>query len=134
MTARPDYVAMPHGYYVRRVRASSEEPSSTLVRWRLAQVRHADGSVQRHLRGNMNGEGRISTRVSAIDLETMHVTTATGRIYCLDGPPGDDLDAAYLYVLWLESCGRSELKDLSRSMLRLRRIRLNLLWTPVGAD
>lgn len=74
----------------------------------------------------MNGDGRISTRVSAIDLETMHVTTATGRIYCLDGPPGDDLDAAYLYVLWLESCGRTELTDLSRALLRLRRIRLNL--------
>ncbi len=86
--------------------------------------------LQRHVRGAMNGEGRISTRVSAIDLGTMHVTTATGRVYCLAGPPGDDYDASYLYDRWLETCGRTEMKDLSRALLRLRRLRLNLMWTP----
>lgn len=125
MTERPDYVALPGGY-IRRIRSTSEEPSASLVRWRLAQVRYADGSVQRHLRGSVNDEGRISTRVSGIDLETMQVTTVTGRVYCLAGPPGDDHDASYVYDRWLQACGRTEMKDLSRALLRLRRIRLNL--------
>lgn len=125
MPKRADYVVLADGF-VRRVQTAWEEPSVSLVRWRLTRVRHADGSVHRHVMGNGNGEGRISTRLHTIDLDAMSVTTRTGRIYRLLGSTGDDYDAAYLYARWLGTCGRTEIGDLSRALLRLRRIRLNL--------
>ena len=117
------FMLLPDGY-VRRVQTAWAEPTVRVERWRLTKVRHADGSVQRHVIGSAEGEGRISTRLISFEPITMSLTSSSGRVYCLAGPPGDDFNAANLYQRWLVTCGRTELKDLSGALLRLRNMRL----------
>ena len=131
-----DFIILRDGY-LRRVGTPEQEPSPVLVRWRLVQVRHADGSVQRHLYGNVDGEGRITTALTAIDLQTLLVTTSSGRVYAIHGEPRSDYDASSLslYRAWVKFGKRTELKDLTRSLLRLRRMQgKKRVPSPVAVD
>lgn len=132
LVTRLAYFALLPDGYVRRVHTVWAEPDVRVERWRLIKVRHADGSVQRHVIGSADGEGRISTRLVAVEPITMSLTSASGRVYCLAGLPGHDMQAEKLYGCWLATCGRTELKDLSGALLRLRNIRLKHGGRPHG--
>ena len=121
LTIPPDFILLRDGY-LRRVGTPEQEPSPVISRWRLVQVRHADGNVQRHLYGNVEDEGRITTAVTTMDLQTLLVKTSSGRVYAIHGEPRSEYDASSLYRAWLKAGERTELKDLSRSLLRLRRM------------
>lgn len=77
-----------NGGNVYRVASHDQEPSTNITTWRFVQVKHGDGDVQRHLLGNVLGEGRVSTGATRIDLATMKVTTESGRVYGICGSPG----------------------------------------------
>ena len=120
MTQTPRTVVLSDGY-VRRI-AVQDEAATQISNWRFVAVKHSDCTVQRHLVGRVDSEGRLSTGVHSLNLQTMRATTASGRVYEVVGDPSDDEDAAYLYSKWLKYGGRTELKDLTGALLRLRRI------------
>jgi len=68
-----------------------------MTHWRLLQVVSLTGQRSRHLIGRADGEGRVCTALKRIDLEPMTALTQSGRIYALEGPPGYDADAQYLW-------------------------------------
>jgi hypothetical protein len=75
------------------VRSVEEQPHIEMVRWRVFEVGEtfvlSGFSVT-------NGWGRRSTGIVAVDSQRMRVTTSSGRIYHLVGPPGFDADAEYV--------------------------------------
>lgn len=121
MTQTPRSVVLSDGY-VDRVDSPEEATITRISSWRFVSVKHPDGTVQRHFVGRANDEGRLSTGVKLLDVRTMRATTESGRVYEVVGAPSDDVDAAYLYAKWLQYGGRTELKDLTGALLRLRRI------------
>lgn len=73
----------------------SQQPILRLIRWSVRQVE----SGSRHLVGfNVaDHEGRVSTAIQTLDPTTAQVTTRSGRIYELVGPPGCDKDAEWVW-------------------------------------
>lgn len=71
------------------------QPEVTLRRWLILEctngLRYATGWCVE------NGEGRASTFILDFDRKAMRLRTASGRIYQLQGPPGADADAAYVW-------------------------------------
>ncbi len=109
--------------YLLRIGSVAVEPSSELTAWRLFQVRHANGISARHLVGCSTAIGRLTTAVVAIDLEQMQATTKSGRVYQLVGLPGEDPDGMWIYSQWLTVGKRLQEKDLTKALMRLRRMR-----------
>lgn len=122
MNTRPQTVLLKDGY-LHRVQSTDQEPCSDIERWTLVQVRHPDGSVQRHLLGRSDNEGRVTTALVELDLLGMQATTVSGRVYRLVGPPAEDADAQWIYRGWLAMGQRVQQKDLSRALVRLCRMR-----------
>lgn len=58
-------------------------------------------------------EGRVSSRILRLDHESGIVETATGRIYHLKGPPGNHMDAEYVWNVWLQANVLNRAKDVS---------------------
>ena len=83
---------------VWRVANIDKEPQITLTHWLIWQL--PGGS--RHFNGwNVSGmEGRVSSAIVEFDPRAMIGKTASGRIYKLSGPPGANIDAAYVWNTW----------------------------------
>lgn len=99
-----------------------DQPTLTLHRWRVMQL--TDETV--HLVGYCveNREGRVSSTVDAIDATNLRARTETGRIYLLDGPPGNDTDAEYVWQRWTRLYGITEWRDITATVyLRSRTAR-----------
>lgn len=77
----------------------SEEPEITLSSWRVYLL--SDGVL--HLSGwhEEGREGRASSRVDAIDAASAIAITGSGRRYVLNGWPGYNSDASYVWQGWL---------------------------------
>lgn len=77
----------------------SKDPQVTLSSWRAYRL--SDGDL--HLSGwhDEGHEGRVSSSVTSIDAVSAIAITATGRRYVLAGPPGRNMDAAYVWQGWL---------------------------------
>ena len=71
--------------------------------WNVVQLE--DGS--RHIVGFIeeNRDGRVSSPVANLDTVTLEVRTLTGRRYVLQGPPGEHLDANYVWTQWARIYG-----------------------------
>lgn len=80
-----------------------EVPEITLLRWRVYRVPTRDGGRTDHFVGYDTScmEGRASSPIMTFNAETMMGSTRSGRIYVLSGPPGNDLDAEYVWSLWM---------------------------------
>jgi hypothetical protein len=63
----------------------------TLRRWRVIEVVSLDGTRSRHVYGHdiTNDTGRASSPIKEFDLEAMTATTQSGRMYKLEGAPGN---------------------------------------------
>lgn len=72
-------VRVPHSRYAPPV---SEEPEVVIDRWEILTV---EGG--RRMRGEVDGERRVTTLLKSFDLEKMLVTTSSGRRYWLRGAP-----------------------------------------------
>ena len=83
---------------VWRTAPVGEQPSLTLVRWQVVQLKNGD----RHFVGHavQNREGRASTAVQTFDPSSMRGSTKSGRVYELGGAPGYDSDAEYVWRAW----------------------------------
>jgi hypothetical protein len=79
-------------------RPVEEEPTITLVRWRIFETEMG----QRHFVGARLDEssGRVSSAIVDIHVDSRTGTTESGRVYILVGPPGFDDDAQYVWERW----------------------------------
>ena len=80
-----------------------QEPEETIVFWSVREVifgQETDRS--RHLVGYVHkkGAGRVSSAIQQFDPESMTIRTKSGRIYHLQGQPGFNADAEYVWSLW----------------------------------
>jgi hypothetical protein len=81
-----------------KVAPVARQPALTLVRWRVLETETGN----RHLTGWCveNQEGRVSSLVRTFDPATALAVTRSGRVYRLEGLPGDDRDASYVWLQW----------------------------------
>jgi len=80
-----------------------EAPSIVLITWRILQT----DTDERHFVGYnlVDREGRVSTPIDQFDLATLTGRTCSGRIYQLQGRPGVDADAMYVWNAWCRANG-----------------------------
>ena len=92
----------------------SDQPESTLVRWKALQLR--GGAI--HLVGYCleSCEGRVSTPVVTMDVSTRRCTTASGRVYQVEGQPGEDRNAAWVWEQVKSANGISDEIDVSTTV------------------
>jgi ATP-dependent Lon protease len=80
-----------------------EEPEETIMRWSIREARFdASNDQSRHLVGYVarKGKGRATSAIQSFDRDKMRITTSSGRVYQLEGPPGFDPDAEYVWAHW----------------------------------
>ena len=75
-----------------------ETADIVLVRWRL--IRDAAGNVHAYGWNLTEGEGRVSSQFVTFDGKRLRGMTRSGRAYLLQGPPGFDSDAVYVFERW----------------------------------
>ncbi|WP_375184286.1 hypothetical protein [Aquabacterium sp.] len=70
-----------------------------LVDWSIHEL-NEDGERSLVLVGYSpkNAEGRVSSEVVELDTATLRATTSSGRVYLLEGPPGRNSDAEYVFA------------------------------------
>ena len=99
------------------------QPFSVMTNWQIFQVRGPLGSRSRHLVGRASGEGRVCSALSRLDLATLTAVSRSGRFYRLEGPPGQDPDAAYVWSIWTQLNRATHMRDMTRALLQLRPLR-----------
>jgi hypothetical protein len=89
------------------------EPDIVLVRW---TVREIDAGT-RHFVGARADEftGRVSSKIVNFDPARMVGVTRTGRLYHLEGPPGFNADAEYVWGEWCAANSVTSYVDVSIS-------------------
>ena len=99
------------------------QPLTVMTRWRLFQVRSPQGRRTRHLVGRADGEGRVCSALVSIDVMALTAVSRSGRMYRLRQPTGFDPDAQYVWSVWLRATRYTHSRDVTRSLLKLRRLR-----------
>ena len=107
--------------YLRDIDPVGVEPVTVMSRWKLVEVRNAVGRRSRHLVGRADYEGRVCSAIVSIDLEALRMTTQSGRVYVLEGPPGRDSDADWVFGRWLKIMKAPKHRVITRTLMRLRR-------------
>lgn len=88
---------------VYKPRPVSQEPRSVLRTWRVFEVDiPALGAKTRHFAGFnlMTYDGRVSSPIQSFDLEARTGVTRSGRVYELEGDPGDNDEVVYVWKRW----------------------------------
>ncbi|QIE22861.1 hypothetical protein SBC2_08740 [Caballeronia sp. SBC2] len=90
------------------------EPEIILVRWRVLQTDCGD----RHLVGARRDDfnGRVSSAIVELDVSRSVVVTRSGRIYQLEGAPGYNADAQYVWDNWCVVNGVTSYEDVTSSV------------------
>jgi hypothetical protein len=94
----------------------AEEPEASMLDWSVREVQCSYNSERtQHLVGYVarRGSGRVSTAIQVFDRETMRIKTASGRVYHLQGRPGCNADAEYVWAYWKELNGAQEEVDVT---------------------
>ena len=99
------------------------QPLAVMTHWRLFQVRSPQGRRTRHLVGRVDGEGRVCSALVSIDVMALTAVSRSGRVYRLHQPTGFDPDAQYVWSVWLRATRSTHARDVTRSLLGLRRLR-----------
>ena len=123
MTRRPRPNLPPSIHPIEPV---SSQPVSVMTDWRIFQLRGPTNLRSRHLVGRADGEGRVCSALARLDLTTLTTLTAvsgSGRFYRLEGPPGQNPDATYVWEQWTRLNRATHMRDMTRALLRLRRLR-----------
>ena len=105
--------------YIHRIVPVDIQPVTVMTCWRLVQVGCVRSKRTRHLIGRADGEGRVTSAIVNFNLHTLQATTKSGRLYVLEGPAGRDLDADYVFDLWLRGQGITCSTDITRALLRM---------------
>jgi hypothetical protein len=85
------------------VASVDEEPEETIMRWSIREVLFDDSTDKsRHLVGYIlrKGKGRVTSAIQSFDRDKMRIKTTSGRLYQLEGQPGFDPDAEYVWTHW----------------------------------
>ena len=120
MTHRPRSNLPPSIHPIEPV---SSQPVSVMTDWRIFQLRGPTGRRSRHLVGCAGGEGRVCSALARLDLTTLVAISGSGPFYLLQGPPGQDPDATYVWEQWTRLNRTTHMRDMTRALLRLRRLR-----------
>ncbi|WP_287924897.1 hypothetical protein [Diaphorobacter sp.] len=90
------------------------QPHLTLANWQVHEL--SDGA--RVLVGycSANLEGRTSSEIAEIDLQTLNCRTGSGRVYRLYGPPGSHPDADYVFKAWKHLNRETETTDVTQEV------------------
>lgn len=93
----------------------TESPTLVLITYRVLETDRGE----RHFVGyNLSDrEGRVSTPIDEFDLATLTGRTRSGRIYQLQGRPGVDADAMYVWHAWCRVNGIQEWHDVTKQAL-----------------
>lgn len=102
-----------------------QQPKTDMAYWQIFRVRRPDGTVTRHLIGHaiQNNEGRVSSAIVKTDLQSNCMVTSSGRVYQLDGAPGENDDAQFVFANWLRYSQFKDAVDITGAYTRLRRMR-----------
>lgn len=97
------------------VRSVEGQPSVDLVLWKIFEV---DGDT-RHFVGADTSDfsGRVSSAVVEFDVSTMRGVTQSGRIYELQGNPGDSEQADYVWNKWCTEFGVSTFHNVTQAVV-----------------
>jgi len=89
----------------------TEQPKLTLSSWSVNQLLNGD----RHFVGWCieNREGRVSSKIEIFDAVTLRGITQSGRVYPLNGRPGHNSDADYVWKRWARINSVNEFIDVS---------------------
>ncbi|MGZ3607358.1 MAG: hypothetical protein ACXU9J_05500 [Syntrophales bacterium] len=94
----------------------AEEPEALIMNWSVREVQCSYNHERtQHLVGYiaLRGSGRVTTAIQVFDRETMRIKTASGRVYHLQGRPGFNADAEYVWTYWKELNGAQEEVDVT---------------------
>ena len=86
-----------------RTASVNEEPEEFIVEWSIREVSIADlPDKTHHLVGYIMRQrlGRVSSVIQSFDRDHMRIITRSGRIYHLQGQPGFNPDAEYVWEHW----------------------------------
>lgn len=92
-------VVMP----VFNIASVHEEPEESMSQWSVHEVSyHKLNDKTQHLVGYIARQrlGRVSSAIQAFDRDKMRIKTSSGRIYQLEGLPGFNADADYVWAHW----------------------------------
>jgi len=96
---------------VWRVAPAKEHPEAVLVSWRVFELENGD----RHFCGRetLYREGRVTSRVVSFDPKSRQGITRSSRCYELQGPPGHNADALYVWDYWCRVNGITQCTDVT---------------------
>jgi hypothetical protein len=78
-----------------------EQPSLNVYRWSVREIDGVKaGEKDHHFVGEVDGAGRVSSKIVSFDKETNVGVTRSGRRYKLVGEPGYNSDAEYVWGAW----------------------------------
>ena len=85
-----------------------------LTSWKIVELPEGDW----HFMGyeTTYHEGRVTSKVVEFNPENMTGKTHSGRFYTLQGPPGHDGDAAYVWRQWARHNKVVSYKDISKEV------------------
>jgi hypothetical protein len=87
-----------------------------IIRWSVREVSCGGAKERtRHVVGYMpmQRDGRASSSIQAFDRDRMRITTQSGRVYQLEGPPGASGDAEYVWHQWKAVNKAADEKDVT---------------------
>ena len=85
------------------IESVEKEPRVDIVNWQIHQVTFFNEDKSEHLMGFVpKKKGRVTSAIQVFEPETRRITTFSGRVYTLIGPPGHCKDAAYVWHLWIK--------------------------------
>lgn len=83
------------------IESVEKEPSADIINWSIRAAKFSNNAESDHLLGFVPQKaGRVTSAIYNFDSETQKITTASGRIYTLIGPPGKSDDAEYIWQFW----------------------------------
>ncbi len=94
-------------------------PMITLRRWTVVAVVTRGGARTRHVWGHdiATDEGCVSETIMDFKMETMTITTATGRRYRLGGLPGRSKKAQPVWEEWCSQHGVVAQRDVTNDYM-----------------
>lgn len=104
------------------IEAVADRPDVWLAEWRVYEIVHPDPArVTRHLVGwSMRATyGQVSSAIQCIDPVTRRCITRSGRTYHLQGGPGLNEDARYVWCVWKRLNGIDDSRDVTDELASL---------------
>jgi ATP-dependent Lon protease len=80
-----------------------QEPEESIEQWSVREILCGDSSERtQHLVGYIarRGSGRVTSPIQSFDRDKMTIITRSGRVYRLEGQPGFNADAEYVWAHW----------------------------------